>query len=71
MENYRDSPTSYVKGQTIKNNQFANDIINEYTLKRTSFYPVTSSPNIFITRLEKRMKEYYSTLYNSCNSQKK
>ena len=41
------------------------NIINEYCLKRNSFHPTNPSPNIFIGKLELRMKKYYNSLYNS------
>jgi len=41
------------------------NIINEYCLKRNSFHPKNPSPNIFIGKLEFRMKKYYNKLYNS------
>lgn len=48
-----------------KNNDLLDNIINEYCLKRNSFNPSNPSPNIFIGKLELRMKKYYSNLYNS------
>jgi hypothetical protein len=41
------------------------NIINEYCLKRNSFHPSNPSPNIFIGKLEIRMKKYYNNLYRS------
>jgi len=40
-------------------------IEKEYCLKRGSFNPHKPSPNIFITKLELRMKKYYSQFLNS------
>lgn len=71
MEIFRDSPTTYVKWNMVKKVTSINDIINEYTLKRNSFNPLTSSPNIFMSRLERRMELYYSNLYKSHSSKKK
>lgn len=47
------------------NSHLLDNIINEYCLKRNSFHPKNPSPNIFIGKLELRMKKYYSKLYNS------
>ena len=63
-------PTTHVMRDT-KNDFNSNNIINEYTLKRQSFNPLTESPNLFMNKLEHRMELYYSSLYNSCNSKKK
>ena len=41
------------------------DILKEYCLKRHSFNPSSPSPNIFMGKLEIRMKKYYNNLYNS------
>jgi hypothetical protein len=71
MESFRDSPTTYVNRRVVKKVFTINDIIDEYTLKRNSFNPVTLSPNIFMTRLERRMELYYSNLYKSHSSKKK
>lgn len=48
-----------------KSTDLLDNIINEYCLKRNSFYPTNPSPNIFIGKLEFRMKKYYNNLYNS------
>lgn len=51
-----------------KNNaDLLDNIINEYCLKRNSFHPTNPSPNIFIGKLEFRMKKYYNNLYKSIN----
>ena len=47
------------------NNDLLDNIINEYCLKRNSFHPTNPSPNIFIGKLELRMKKYYNNLYRS------
>ena len=43
-------------------------IINEYCLKKGSFNPNKNSPNIFMRKLESRLKQYYNLLSarNSC-----
>lgn len=71
MESYRNSPTTYVNSNMVKRVNTINEIVNEYTLKRSSFNPITLSPNIFMSRLEKRMEIYYSNLYKSHSSKKK
>ena len=45
--------------------QILEDILEEYCLKRNSFNPTHPSPNIFIGKLEYRMKKYYNKLYKS------
>ena len=45
--------------------QILEDILEEYCLKRNSFNPTHPSPNIFIGKLEYRMKKYYNNLYKS------
>mgnify|MGYP001384571357 FL=1 len=42
-------------------------IIEEYSLKQNSFNPKKPSPNLFIKKLEIRMKMYYKDLYKSYN----
>ena len=42
-------------------------IIEEYSLKQSSFNPKKPSPNLFIKKLEIRMKMYYRDLYKSYN----
>lgn len=71
MESFRDSPTTYVNGGMVKKASNVSNIIVEYTLKRNSLNPITLSPNIFMTRLERRMELYYTNLYNSHSSKKK
>lgn len=39
-------------------------IIAEYRLKMNSFFPNNKSPNIFVKKLEYRMKQYYD-VYSS------
>lgn len=71
MESFRDSPTTYVNRKMVKNVQIINNIIDEYTLKLNSLNPITLSPNIFMSRLERRMELYYTNLYKSHSSEKK
>ena len=44
------------------------NIINEYKMKMNSFYPKDNSPNIFMNKLQLRMKQYYS-FYKSKNAE--
>jgi len=44
-----------------------NNIIEEYSLKQSNFDPNKQSPNVFIKKLEIRMKMYYKDLYKSYN----
>ena len=44
--------------------ELINRIINEYRLKMNSFNPNGNSPNLFVKKLELRMKQYYG-LYKS------
>ena len=41
------------------------EIRQEYCLKRNNFNPKGSSPNIFVSKLQWRMKTYYKDLYSS------
>lgn len=43
------------------------NIIKEYEQKQNNFDPSKPSPNLFIKKLEIRMKRYYHDLYNSYN----
>ena len=63
--NRKNSPLSRKNLQKNKQSQLLDNIINEYCLKRNSFHPKNPSPNIFIGKLELRMKKYYNSLYNS------
>ena len=55
--------------KTIKreNNVELNNILQEYSLKQNNFDPKKPSPNVFIKKLETRMKMYYKDLYKSYN----
>jgi hypothetical protein len=61
MEKSKKCP-SYRKGEKLQNNIFLNNIIKEYSLIRTQFNPKIKSPNIFISKLEHRLKDYYCNL---------
>ncbi len=67
METYRDSPTTHVNNRVRKTSKKVTleEIIDEYCLKRNTFNPKSPSPNMFINKLEKRMRMYYYSLYNS------
>ena len=43
------------------------NIIKEYEQKQNNFDPSKPSPNLFIKKLEIRMKRYYHDLYKSYN----
>jgi hypothetical protein len=58
-------PRSKRSNHKVSKTDLLDNIINEYCLKRNSFHPKNPSPNIFIGKLELRMKKYYSKLYNS------
>ena len=48
--------------------QILEDILEEYCLKRNNFDPAGPSPNLFINKLELRMKAYYNSFCRSRNS---
>ncbi len=50
--------------------QYPKTIIDEYCSKMSSFNPDNGSPNIFMRKLESRLKQYYNLL-TSRNSRKK
>ena len=52
--------------KTELNTELSN-ILQEYSLKQNNFDPNKPSPNVFIKKLEIRMKMYYKDLYNSYN----
>ena len=43
------------------------EIRQEYGLKQNNFNPKGPSPNIFVSKLQWRMKNYYKDLYSSVN----
>jgi hypothetical protein len=50
-----------------KESKELNNILQEYSLKQNNFDPKKPSPNVFIKKLEIRMKMYYKDLYKSYN----
>ena len=52
-----------VKNTKISSNTLLETIQKEYELKRNSFYPCGNSPNLFMGKLELRLKIYYKSLY--------
>lgn len=54
-----------IKSVNDNKKKFIKEIINEYSLKRNNFNPSKPSPNLFIKKLEIRMKKYYKDLYSS------
>jgi len=70
MEAYNKSPATYVNSRIVKNIKqeiMMEDILLEYNIKRDIFYPRPLPPNIFIHNLERRMMNYYNSLYSSPN----
>lgn len=55
----------YNKKKNKKTDKKLINIIKEYELKQNSFDPSKRSPNVFIKKLEIRMKKYYTDLYKS------
>lgn len=43
-----------------ENNIKTKKIVAEYRLKMNSFFPNNKSPNLFVKKLEYRMKQYYN-----------
>ena len=69
MERLEKRPTNNV---IVKNNKISittilENIQKEYSLKRTSFFTPPISPNLFMGKLELRMKMYYKDLYKKIN----
>ena len=54
------------KSQKSNKNIIVNLILNEYKSKMNSLHPNNKSPNLFVNKLEYRMKQYYN-LYKSKN----
>lgn len=52
------------KNKNSKNKKLVS-LLKEYSLKQNNFNPSKPSPNMFIKKLEIRMKMYYNDLYNS------
>lgn len=72
MDSYRISPSINVVHKKQKNNsRLLDDIQSEYCLKRNNFDPAGPSPNMFINKLELRMKAYYNSFCKSRKSMTK
>ena len=65
MENC--SPRTHVSGifRKKRTNDKISKIQSEYLLKRSIIDPNNNSPNLFISKLERRMSIYYNVLYNN------
>lgn len=68
MERHVKRHTSNV---TVNKNDFLVNIHKEYSLKRKTFYPSPTSPNLFMGKLEFRMNIYYNNLYKSIKEDRK
>ena len=69
MDSYRIAPSINVVSKKRKRNvKILDDIQSEYCLKRNNFDPDGPSPNLFINKLELRMKAYYNSFCRSRNS---
>jgi hypothetical protein len=69
MDSHRISPSiNVVRKKHTHNSKILDDIQSEYCLKRNNFDPAGPSPNIFINKLELRMKAYYNSFCKSRNS---
>ncbi len=72
MDSYGISPSiNVVRKKTRNASNILDDIQSEYCLKRNNFYPAGPSPNMFINKLELRMKAYYNSFCKSKNSKTK
>ncbi len=63
---YNFTTNRVVKTKNANKRKSLKNILNEYKLKMNSFHPKGDSPNIFVNKLEYRMKHYYN-LYKSKN----
>ncbi len=69
MDSYRIAPSiNVVHKKHTRNAKILDDIQSEYCLKRNNFDPDGPSPNLFINKLELRMKAYYNSFCRSRNS---
>ena len=69
MDSYGISPSiNVVRKKCTRNSKNIDDIQSEYCLKRNNFDPAGPSPNLFINKLELRMKAYYNSFCKSRNS---
>ena len=72
MVSYGKIPSiNVVQKKSTSNTSILDHIQNEYCLKRNNFDPQGPSPNIFMTKLELRMKAYYNSFCRSKNSEMK
>tara|TARA_B100000795_G_scaffold236034_1_gene195962 strand:- start:1149 stop:1370 length:222 start_codon:yes stop_codon:yes gene_type:complete len=53
------SPGKVPKKKISSRKKNIETIIREYRIKRSSFNPKKASPNIFVNKLEYRLKQYY------------
>jgi len=51
--------------------EIVKEIKNNYSLKEDIFFPKKKSPNIFMKKLEWRLKSYYDELNKFCDFDKK
>ena len=69
MVSYGKIPSiNVVQKKSTRNTLILDHIQKEYCLKRNNFDPHGPSPNIFMTKLELRMKAYYNSFCRSKNS---
>ena len=69
MDSYRIAPSiNVVRKKHTQKSKILDDIQSEYCLKRNNFDPAVPSPNLFINKLELRMKAYYNSFCKSINS---
>ena len=69
MDSYGIAPSiNVVRKKNTHNAKILDDIQSEYCLKRNNFDPAGPSPNLFINKLELRMKAYYNSFCRSRNS---
>ena len=69
MVSYGKIPSiNVVQKNSRKRHLILDHIQSEYCLKRNNFDPEGPSPNIFMNKLELRMKAYYKTFCSSKNS---
>ena len=58
------------QGKNSGPNYTLRDIFNEYDLKRNQHFPNEKSPNLFMTKLNLRLKIYYNNCINMTNLNK-
>jgi len=64
MDRIKTIESTNLKTKNLKKKQLQK-IHHEYRLKQTNFNPTNPSPNLFVKKLEFRMKKYYNTLISS------